>query len=87
MKTSEALLLLDSLRTGYRDESAAMETDFSSRKVMMLLHVLERNFDASPELKHGLAFGRLFAAERRPGLALSRLHSTLLSIECRKSSV
>ena len=80
MKTSEALVLIDSLRTSVREDLARMETDFSARKVMVLIHVLERNFHACPELKHGLTHGRSFAARDRPALALSRLYSTLVNI-------
>jgi len=81
MTTSEALLLIDSLQTSLRDDLAQMETDFSSRKVMVLIHVLARNFDTCSELTHGLTHGRSFAAKGRPGLALSRLHSTLVNIQ------
>jgi hypothetical protein len=81
MKIADALLIIDSLRTTVCDDPTGMEAGFSSRKVMVLVHVLERNFDASPELNHGLAHGRWFAAEHRPGLALSRLYSTLLNIK------
>ena len=81
MRTSEALLLIDSLQTSLRDDLAQMETHFSSRKVMVLIHVLERNLDACSELRHGLTHGRSFAAKGRPGLALSRLYSTLMDIQ------